>query len=1300
MATRRLLLMVVALSLAAMTASEAATSAPIPRFSPELGPNSLRLASLDGGALLEADRRDQTDAAGQALLDRLQDGTGGRLRISYHPLTGRVDYLGTEMGYPMPQPIAVSAGVEPEEAARAYLSVYGPLFGLTDEAYELSVTRVRSADRGRSFVRFQQVHQGLAVLGGELIVQMDKQRDVLSVTGEVLPSPAVSTVPAIAAGTAQRLALAVAAKTHELSPELLTATEPELWIYNPLLLGAPGPQRTELVWRVEVNPVQLLPISELVLVDAHLGAVPLHFNQVSTGMYRSVYDNRNSRSEGLPGRGPVRTEGQGPSGIEDVDTAYEYAGDVYAFYRSFHGRDSIDGAGMELISTVRYCPEDTEEDCPYPNAYWTSRYGQMVYGEGYASADDVVGHEMTHGVTDYESNLYYYRQSGAISESFSDVWGEFADQINGKGNDSAAVRWLIGEDLPGGASRNMANPTNPPTPCPPGGGQNCRPRQPDKVSSPYYRCDEGDQGGVHRNSGVANKAAYLMVQGGSFNGRNVNGLGMDKVAKIWYEAQTNLLTSAADFENLYHALWQACTNLIGTSGITVADCQQVRNAVDATEMNQQPGGCPAPEAPVCPDGQLPVDLFFDDLENPASGNWSSEALVGLDFWFYPQLVSPDLGLDFTYATSGRYNFFGFDYDDVADFYIGMTSDVELPPGSAPYLHFKHSHKFEFDDNGNYDGGVVEYSTSSGASWSDAGALFTHNGYGGRLHSGYGNPLAGRQAFVASSNGYVSSRLRLQSLSGRSVRFRFRIGTDRSAAALGWFVDDVRIYTCQPETPTPTASPTQTSTATRTSSPTPTETRPGAVWRTYVPVLLKGFLPAPPPVTATPTASPTLPSGECVTILNEDFEGPFPGPWDVGDLQPGDGEYYWSRSDCRPYEGLYSGWAVGGGADGAGLPCGSDYPNNVDSEMTYGPFSLADAGAADLSLRVWLNAQWGHEDERVFWGATDGQSIVFASRFGVTDGWIEQTLDLNALVGRPQVWVTIGFTTDSSGTRPEGAYVDNIVLRKCPSAPVPPTKTPTATPTATRPGEPTPTATRTATRTRVPTATPTQPASGWATIKSEDFEGLFPGEWLLVDNMPGYGEYGWGKRECRPYGGAYSGWAVGAGAQGSQLSCGSNYPDHAESWMIYGPFSLVGTTAAELAFKVWLNSELDHDYISYMASIDGQNFYGWYQGGRDQQWKDAIFDLRDVYVLGDVTGQPEVWVALVFESDDSRHFREGCYVDDIVLRKCTSGECAGAGGVNAPQAGVSGVGRIKQLPGALLPAAQVMPHPSREAGDVP
>ena len=139
-----------------------------------------------------------------------------------------------------------------------------------------------------------------------------------------------------------------------------------------------------------------------------------------------------------------------------------------------------------------------------------------------ADADDVVGHELTHGVTDYESNLVYIYQSGAISESLSDIWGEFVDLTNGRGNDSIGVRWLSGEDLAGGPARDMQNPP--------------AYNHPDRMKHPLYwraaRAD--DNGGVHINSGVGNKAAYLMTDGDTFNGITVSGIssGADFVVNL------------------------------------------------------------------------------------------------------------------------------------------------------------------------------------------------------------------------------------------------------------------------------------------------------------------------------------------------------------------------------------------------------------------------------------------------------------------------------------------------------------------------------------------------------------------------------------------------------------------------------------------------------------------------------------------------------------------------------------------------------------------------------------------------
>ncbi|MGD4048251.1 M4 family metallopeptidase, partial [Xanthomonas citri pv. citri] len=148
-------------------------------------------------------------------------------------------------------------------------------------------------------------------------------------------------------------------------------------------------------------------------------------------------------------------------------------------YQSRFARDSLDGAGLSLKSTVRYC--DPLEPCPLANAFWNGE--QMIYGQGFASADDVVAHELTHGVTDFSSHLFYYYQSGALNESLSDIFGELVDQADGVDGAGGPVRWQLGEDLPIGAIRSMANP--------PAHGD------PDRTGSPLYFGGPEDNGGVH-----------------------------------------------------------------------------------------------------------------------------------------------------------------------------------------------------------------------------------------------------------------------------------------------------------------------------------------------------------------------------------------------------------------------------------------------------------------------------------------------------------------------------------------------------------------------------------------------------------------------------------------------------------------------------------------------------------------------------------------------------------------------------------------------------------------------------------
>jgi uncharacterized repeat protein (TIGR02543 family) len=192
------------------------------------------------------------------------------------------------------------------------------------------------------------------------------------------------------------------------------------------------------------------------------------------------------------------------------------------------------------------------------------------------------------------------------------------------------------------------------------------------------------------------------------------------------------------------------------------------------------------------------------------------------------------------------------------------------------------------------------------------------------------------------------------------------------------------------------------------------------------------------------------------------------------------------------------------------------------------------------------------------------------------------------------------------------------------------------------------------RAYLPLAVKEYPEQGsWETIVTENFEGPFPGVWSVEDNQSGYGTYFWGKRNCRPYEGSRSGWAVGAGSDGTSLSCGDFYPPEADSWMVYGPFSLVDALAADLQFKLWVSTERDYDYACRLASIDGDDFYGNCTSGNSGGWINVGLDLSDVHSLGSLLGEPQVWIALVFDSDGSINNPEGAYVDDIVLRKYVS-----------------------------------------------
>lgn len=738
--------------------------------------------NLLGGAIFFASATDAAVLTKQSLIEQ-------GAQISQHRLTGQTYFIGTQAGNAIALP-GTGTSKSASAAAMDALTTYGKMFGLSNPASELKQKSLKSIANGRSVVRYQQNYNGIPVIGGEMIVNLSANNRLLSINGEVAQKLLVPTSANITALQASNTALSSVARWHRTSPSTLSASTPILSVYDPRLIS-PYTSPASLVWRIDVSSIAQQPIRELVLIDALNGSISLHFNQIDTAMIRQTY----TANETTANPGTLICNEADPActaGDTDAQNAHQFAKDTYDFYFNTHARDSIDNAGSAIISTTHW-----NDSVSCPNAFWDG--SRMVYCSDMV-VDDVVAHELTHGVTENESNLFYFYQSGAINESLSDIWGEFVDLGNGIGTDDAASRWLMGEDLNAsgmtGAIRSMKDPTIY--------------SDPDRMSSAYYHTAYSDNGGVHINSGINNKAAYLMVDGDTFNGKTVTGIGITKTARIYYEVQTNLLTSGSNYLDLYNALYQGCQNLIGTSGITADDCIQVRAAADAVEMNQQPSVGFNPDAAMCPTGQgVATTIFSSDFEGVISGWLPTQ--TGTPYWV-PWNAFFGAANGGPNATSGIESYFG--YDDYVASRLSVQTSVTLPVGSS-YLHFHHD--YDLDDFGGTlnDGAVLEYSTDLGSTWINAASLIDDGKTtdGVIATTGRSNPFEGEAAFGGLSHGYVSTRLDLTSLAGQLVYFRWSVATDNryggDVGYYGWWIDDVSIHTCQNVSTFNFSSPTYT-----------------------------------------------------------------------------------------------------------------------------------------------------------------------------------------------------------------------------------------------------------------------------------------------------------------------------------------------------------------------------------------------------------------------------------------------------------------------------------------------------------
>jgi bacillolysin len=534
----------------------------------------------------------------------------------------------------------------PLNATLTFLSERTALFGMHAPAHEFRLTRERTDELQMTHVRLQQMVRGVRVLGAELMAHYDRTGALRVVDSTYVPElSALDINPSLTAAQAADAAL-LHARANSFVDIAATANDPELVVVqmNAVHLGYTLEVHDDGARRVYV-------------VDAHTGDILKTYNalQSVTGTgnsSRNVSRSIEVTQEG--GRYVLKdtTRGQGvwtytaggaqavpgtlvaSNSLTSWDTsgsgrgaaidAHFFAAKVYDYYKDKHGRAGLNGSNMKMVSTVHYGQG-------YANAFWDMDH--MAYGDGdgsskpFSAALDVVGHEFTHGVTQFESGLVYEGQSGALNEAMSDIFGSI---IEHNVNPNATNNWIMGEDLElAGAIRNMKSPSSE--------------NQPDNMSR--FVNTTQDDGGVHINSGIINNAAYLMTMGGSNPTSNVKverGIGWDKMAAVFYRANTQILMQSSNFAAMATAAKTAATDLNFTDNEKkIVECAFKAVGIDKSGPCQALGADPVPSTPdagsgtgtsggVIPGTPSPGSADDNAADDDNTGPSSGEAIAVLE----------------------------------------------------------------------------------------------------------------------------------------------------------------------------------------------------------------------------------------------------------------------------------------------------------------------------------------------------------------------------------------------------------------------------------------------------------------------------------------------------------------------------------------------------------------------------------------------------------------------------------------------------------------------------------------------
>ena len=510
-------------------------------------------------------------------------------------------------------------------AADAFLAANADLFRLSDKT-TLADAEVERDRLGMQHVRVHQHVGGVPVFGGDAKVHLDRSGAVVAFGGTFHPgAEAVDTTPAVdaqsALSSARRVLPGLVERQPEAGDELAAAGRD--WAPTSELVVLPHEGTYLLAYHVRLYADAPHPANWNVFVDAATGQVVHRFNELhtfdpradaaagprvavaqtmgamlpladgpTTGSGTRLYEGTASIPTYLyqgnyylydTTRGPqyIRTmtgnNGTSLPGSYVTDSnnnfsatsqraavsAHYGAVRTFDYFKDTHGRNSYNGSNASITSTVNHRSN-------YNNAFWNG--SQMVYGDGDGQTFgplvelDIVAHELTHAVTGSSAGLIYQNESGAINEAVSDIFAVMVDR-----NDYKVGEQSYTPGTPGDALRDIQNP--------PAGNQ------PDHYDDRYTGSQ--DNGGVHINSGIANKQAYLMIAGGTFRGVSVQSVGRSVTERVWYRALTQYFTSSTNFAGARQGTLSAAADLYGNGS---AQYNAVANAWAAVGVGSAAGG--------------------------------------------------------------------------------------------------------------------------------------------------------------------------------------------------------------------------------------------------------------------------------------------------------------------------------------------------------------------------------------------------------------------------------------------------------------------------------------------------------------------------------------------------------------------------------------------------------------------------------------------------------------------------------------------------------------------------------------